>query len=116
MANYLLLQYGTMPPKTDEDLAKTLSDWATWFNELGENLVDGGSPLNFGGSIGKVAEGTDGSAGGRSGGYSSGYTIIKAANLEGAREVAKGCPTAKKGGWIDVYAIYPVMTGGSKQP
>lgn len=113
MANYLLLQFGTLPPQSDAELAETLSAWSAWFNEVGENLVDGGNPLNYGGSVGNTA--ADVPAGDRqSGNTSSGYTIIKAANLQEARKIAEGCPTAKKGGRIDIYLIYPAIKGPEK--
>ncbi len=114
MTHYILLQFGTLPPRNDEELSQTLSDWSAWFDEMGDRIIEGGSPLNYGGSVGELLT-EENLLPGRSAGHTaSGYSIIRAENMTEARALAEGCPTAKKGGRIDVYAVYPVMGTGGK--
>jgi len=77
-----------------EEMAASMEKWNAWMKNLQENeqLVSGGSPLNFGGkrldhdkvvtdiSTPEFKE------------LVSGYSIIMANNMEGAVDVAKDCP------------------------
>jgi len=78
--------------------------WMGWFKELGDKVMDAGNP--FGGN-GMAVE--------KSGVSKienfpcTGYTIVKADNMEEAVEIAKGCPLMKSDKTaVRVYEALPM--------
>jgi hypothetical protein len=105
MANYLLVYKGGGMPETKEEQDKVMAAWGAWFGALGQSLVDGGNP--FSGKSSTIAPSgsvKDGSSSGL-----TGYSILKADDLNAATNSAKGCPLLTSGGTIEVYETAPVM-------
>ena len=100
MSNYVLTYpASTEPMPTDEAaVAQIMAAWGTWFESLGDALVDGGAP--FGNAVTLAPDGThsDGVAH-RLGGYS----IVSADSIEEAAKLATGCPIHTEGDPIGVY-------------
>ena len=97
MAKYLLAYTGGGMGDTPEAQKKAMDAWMTWFEALGADLVDQGSP--FGPSATISGEGTT-----QSGASSlTGYTIITADSLSGASDKARTCPVLTSGGTVEVY-------------
>ena len=101
MKNYVYLYHveGTM-----EDTADQNALWSTWFETLGNKLVDAGNPFNPKAeariSNGKVDMDTD---------IVSGYSVVKAENLEEAVTMAMTCPLATAPGCaVKVYETLPM--------
>lgn len=92
MPNFMLAYHGGNMPETPEEGAAEMERWNNWFAAMGEAVVDGGNP---------VGKSTTVSASGvtDNGGKNplSGYSILKADNIEGAIELAKGCPIIGSG-------------------
>ena len=93
-------------PETEEEQAVVMKAWNDWFEELGDNLVDGGNPT---GPVARtikpdrsVVEGPDGK-------MATGYSILKAESLDDAMKLAQGCPMLDGNGNITVYEILPAM-------
>ena len=97
MNEYLLIYKGGDPDfhqKNPEVICAIMERWGAWFKKLEaeDKLVNGGAPLHFAGKrISKDFVVTD-IAAAELKELVSGYTIIKAENLEDAVELAKGCP------------------------
>ena len=98
MNEYMLLYRGGDPDwqeKADEEtIKKGMSEWNDWMVALDEkeSLVTGGSPLHYAGKrLTKDNVVTDISASELKE-LVSGYSIIKAENMEQALEIAKSCP------------------------
>ena len=96
---------GTKP--SPEQMEAVMKRWQAWFAKLGEEgrLKDLGAPLQregklvaFGGVItdGPFVEGKE---------VIGGYSIIKAADLNEAATIAKGCPTFETGGSVEVRPV-----------
>lgn len=105
MATYLLAFHGGGMPETEEDRARVMAAWGEWYGRLGAAVVDGGNPVGMARTMspdGSVADG---------GGVNpvSGYTIIAAADLDAAVEMARGCPILNAGGSIEVCETFAVM-------
>ncbi|MEI6478375.1 MAG: hypothetical protein WCO52_05315 [bacterium] len=86
MQNYVFIYHVDAPIKpSDEQMAA----WGAWFEKLGDKLVDGGNPFNPKAEAqvknGKVTMDVD---------TASGYSIVKAENLEEAVNLAMSCPMA----------------------
>ena len=75
-----------------------MAKWVQWFEQLGSTVVDGGAPT---GTAKTVGPGRSVSEGGSRG--LTGYSIISADSLDGAVQLAKGCPVLETGGAVDVY-------------
>jgi hypothetical protein len=104
MANYVLVFKGGSVPASEEEQQKVMGDWGAWFGGLGEAVVDGGNP--FGASKSVAGDGTvsDGAAS-----ELTGYTIVKADNLDAAAAMSQGCPILADGaGSIEVYETLPM--------
>jgi len=103
MANYLLTFHGGSMPETKEAQDQVMTAWTAWFGKLGDALVDGGNPVSASKAIspdGSVMDATS---------APTGYSIIKADNLDSAVEVAKGCPVLAGGAAVVVSETFPVM-------
>jgi len=103
MSNYLLTFHGGSMPETKEAQDQVMAAWTGWFAELGDALVDGGNPISKAKAIspdGSVMDATS---------APSGYSIIKADDLDGAVQLAQGCPVKLGGANILVSEIFNVM-------
>jgi hypothetical protein len=100
MANFLFAyRGGNGMATTPEAQEKIMAEWGAWFATLGSALVDGGKPFAQ-----SQTEQGDGSTtpGGESG--LTGYSVVDAADLAAAADLAKGCPLLADGGSVEVYA------------
>ncbi len=104
MANYLLVFHGGSMPESPEEGAKVMKAWTDWFGVLGGALVDAGNPVSQVKTIASNGAVSDGGAN-----PSSGYSVIKADNLDAAVALAKGCPVLAGGASIEVAETFAVM-------
>jgi len=103
MANYLLTYYGGSMPGTREEQARVMQAWMAWFGQLGEALVDGGNPTSQSRAIspdGSVMDATM---------APTGYSIIKADDLDAAVKAARSCPVFAGGATVVVSETVPAM-------
>jgi hypothetical protein len=103
MANYLLTFHGGSMPETKEAQDQVMAAWTGWFGTLGDALVDGGNPVSKSKAISPDGSVMDATA------APSGYSIIKADDLDSAVELAKGCPVLAGGAAVVVSETLPVM-------
>jgi hypothetical protein len=104
MANYLLVYHGGSMPETPEEGAGVLKAWTDWFGVLGGALVDGGNPVSRVKTIASNGAVSDGGLN-----TSSGYSVIKADNLDAAVALAKSCPVLGGGASIEVAETFNAM-------
>jgi hypothetical protein len=69
--------------------------WNSWFEGVGDALVDRGNPVFESTSLGQCGAGTN----------LGGYSIIRADDLEAAVAIAKGCPSLNEGAGLEVGVI-----------
>ncbi len=109
MAKYLMVYKGEATDPADmpeEQRNEVMARWVAWMEEVGPALSDVGTPLAPSASIvddGSIASPTP----------LSGYSIIEAEDLEGARALADGHPFLSEGKGnfaIDLYEMLPVPT------
>jgi len=106
MPNYLLAYHGGGGMAQDEAARNAImAQWGKWFQELGAALVDGGNPVMRAKTISSKGAVADG------GGQNpvSGYSVVKADNLDAAVKLAKGCPVLVGGGTIEVAETFNAM-------
>jgi hypothetical protein len=100
MANFLFAyRGGNGMASTPEAQEKVMAEWGAWFSTLGSALVDAGKP--FANSQTVHGDGSTTSGGGSG---LTGYSVVDAADLAAATDLAKGCPLLADGGSVEVYA------------
>ena len=104
MANYLLVYHGGRMPESPEEGAKVMQAWTDWFGVLGAAVVDAGNPVSQVRTIAANGAVSDGGVN-----PSSGYSVIKADNLDAAVALAKGCPVLQGGASIEVAETFAAM-------
>ncbi|MEE8603597.1 YciI family protein [Euzebya tangerina] len=98
MPNYLLTYTGGSDmPSDPADQAAVMQAWGTWYETLGDAVVDGGAPLGESRSITP-----DGAVSGEPVSKLTGYTILAADDLDHATTLAKGCPILTGDGTVEV--------------
>lgn len=109
MANFLFVYRNSVEVEqqqpTPEEMQAVMAQWGAWFQEVGENLVNGGDALLPTGKIvksdGAVTDGPFIEAKELVGGFS----IIKADSYDRAVEYAKTCPIMAVGGSVEVREL-----------
>lgn len=95
---FVLAYHGGSMPETDEEMQATMAAWGEWMGGLGEALLDPGNPTAQCATVG-----SDGSVTGGGGANPlTGYSLVDAADLAAATEIAKGCPILAAGGSVEV--------------
>jgi len=99
MANFLFAYRGGNGMATTlEAQAKVMAEWGAWFSTLGSALVDAGKPFAHSQTVHGDGSTTSGGSG------LTGYSVVDAADLAAAADLAKGCPLLADGGSVEVYA------------
>lgn len=80
------------------------AEWQSFFGGLGDKIVDVGNPFSPGGKAVEKSGVTT-----IENWPSTGYTIVKAASMDEATEMAKACPVLNEpGGAVRVYEAMPM--------
>ena len=107
MPNYLLAYHGGGMPATEAERAHVMEAWGKWIGGLGAAMIDAGNP------VGKTSMIAGNGAVSQGGGANpvSGYSVIKAENMDEAIRQAKGCPILSEGGGgsIEVCETFNAM-------
>jgi len=103
MPKFVLMFHGGASP--EEPSPEVMDRWTAWFGELGDAVVDMGSPFVASATI--ASDGTPSPGGGPD--PATGYTVIEAANLHDAVVMAKGCPGLSSGGSVKLYETMEQM-------
>lgn len=107
MSSYMLLYKGEatdMSAMSQAEAQAVMAKWGAWMQKVGPALTDVGSPFGPGDSL--VDDGTTGQALSL-----SGYSIVEAADMGAARQLADGHPYLSdgKGDYaIDIFELMPV--------
>lgn len=98
MPNYLLTYHGPMGdmPTDPAEMEPIMAAWGAWYGSMGDALVDGGAPTAQHWGVGPDGD-TDAPATDL-----TGYTIITAADVAGAKKIAAGCPVLESGNTVQI--------------
>lgn len=87
MPKFIFAYHGGGMPDTPEEGEKVMAAWNKWYGDMGSAVADGGAPVGMSKTVtsGGVAD---------NGGANplSGFTVVTAADIDAAAEMAKGCP------------------------
>ena len=85
-----------------EEMAKGMAPWMDWFSKCGDAIVDGGAPLTMGARM--TSEGWA-----KPISQSTGYSIIQAEDMEGAKALLADHPYLMlAGAGIEIFEITPM--------
>ena len=100
MGKYVYVYYAGK----DSADAGSMEAWNSWFGQLGGKLIDGGNPFAEGGKAVHAGGVMD-----VQGPAATGYSIVSAASMDEATELAKDCPLMKsKDGAVCIYEALPM--------
>jgi hypothetical protein len=108
MANFIMIYRGPewdMKNLSEADMNESRKQWESWMKNLGENMVEFGAPTANGVSVidnGSTASASD----------VRGYSLIKAENIDKAKELLKGHPhlNGSEGKYsIELFELIPMQ-------
>ncbi len=87
MPNYVFAYHGGKKPESPEEGAEHMAKWKAWVVDLGDVMVNPGTPLGMSKTVSSDGVSDDGGSN-----PLSGYSIVTADSMDAALEMAKGCP------------------------
>ncbi len=101
MPQFVFAYHGGKTPESPEEGAKVMAAWESWMGGMGESLVIPGAPVGMSKTVSASGVSDDGGAN-----PISGYSVVEAADLGAATEMAKGCPMVVDGsGSVEVAEV-----------
>lgn len=101
MPQYLFAYHGGSTPETPEEGQKVMAQWQAWFADMGDAVVQGGAPVGQSHTVSSAGASEDGGAN-----PVSGYSVVSAADIGAATDMAKGCPMVISGtGSVEVAEV-----------
>jgi hypothetical protein len=101
MRAYLLLYSGGRLPATTEEATAVAEAWGVWLAGVGDALVDGNPLTTTARSLSPEGTVSDGPLGP----MATGYSMIRAASMGEAVEIARGCPVKLSGASISIFEV-----------
>ncbi len=92
MPDFIIAYHGGKKPETQEDGAKHMERWKAWLGGLGDAVVNPGTPLGKSKTV--SASGVSDGGGPNA---LTGFSVVKADNMDAALEIAKACPFVEIG-------------------
>jgi len=102
MPHFIFAYHGGKTPETPEETEVEISRWQSWFDNIGDTIIDPGNPVGLSKTVSAAGVSDDGGPN-----PLSGYTIIQADSIDRAVELAKACPIIGDGS-IEVAEIHEV--------
>lgn len=94
MPNYIIAYYGEPKFKSREEGAQHMAKWKTWMGGLGEAIVNPGYPMGKSKTVSASGVSvSDSTVANRL----TGFSIVKADNMDAALAMVKGCPHLEHG-------------------
>ncbi|MEM6886537.1 MAG: hypothetical protein AAF636_00215 [Pseudomonadota bacterium] len=87
MPQFIYVYHGGKTPETEEEGKQEMAAWEKWFEGMGAAVVIPGNPVGMSKTV--SASGVEDHGGANP---ISGSTVVDAADIDGATEMAKGCP------------------------
>ncbi|WP_433990068.1 hypothetical protein SuNHUV7_12750 (plasmid) [Pseudoseohaeicola sp. NH-UV-7] len=101
MTDFIFAYHGGKMPETPEEGAKEMAKWQAWFENLSDAVVNPGNPVGMSKTVSAAGVADDGGAN-----PLSGFTIVRAKDIDAAVAMAKGCPMVSSGnGSVEVAPV-----------
>lgn len=92
MPSFMIAYRGYKEPESGEVGARQMAQWKAWLDELGDAVVNPGTPLKNSTTVSADGVSTDAGAA-----MLTGFTVVKADSMEMAIGMAKACPFVEVG-------------------
>ena len=92
MPDYIFAYHGGKKPESPEEGARMMAKWHAWIAELGDTMVNPGTPLGKSRTVSAGGVADDGGSN-----PLSGYSVVQADSIDAAVEIARGCPFVEMG-------------------
>ena len=103
MPDFIFVYHGGTTPGTQEEIDATMARWGKWMEDNGPSLVNPGNPVGMSKTVSASGVADDGGAN-----PVSGYTIVKADDIDAACEMAKSNPIIQDGGSVEVAEVHVI--------
>ena len=100
MSNYIIAYHGGKKPESPEEGNTQMAKWKTWVADLGDAVVNPGSPMGRSKIVSSTGVSDDDGPD-----TMSGFSIVKADSLDAALDMAKACPFLEIGGTLKVAEL-----------
>ncbi len=100
MSEYIIAYHGGKKPESPEEGAKHMAKWKAWVSDLGDAVVNPGTPLGPSKTVSSDGVADDGGPN-----PLSGFSIVRADSMDAALEMAKACPTLDLDGTLEVAQV-----------
>ena len=101
MPDFMFAYHGGKAPTSKEEIDKTMAAWGAWMESHKSALVDPGNPVGMSKTVSSSGVADDGGAN-----PLSGYTIVRADDIDAACDIAKSNPMLADGGSVEVAEIH----------
>lgn len=102
MPEYVFAYHGGKTPESEEEGTKVMAAWQAWFETMGKAVVNPGNPVGTSKTV--TADGVEDHGGANP---LSGFSVVAAADIDEAIDMAKGCPMVADGsGSIEVAEVH----------
>ena len=92
MSNYILAYHGGKKPESPEEGANLMARWNAWIDDLGDAMVNPGTPVGKSKTVSSDGVSDDGGSN-----PLAGFSIVEADSMEAVLEMAKTCPFVEMG-------------------
>ena len=103
MPNFMFVYHGGKQPEGQAEIDKAMAAWGKWMTDHGPSLVDPGNPVGMSKTVSSKGVADNGGPN-----PTSGYTIVKAADISAACQIAQSNPMLDDGGSVEVAEIIPI--------
>lgn len=97
MPNFIIAYHGGNKPETKEACAAQMAKWKAWVDDLGDACVNPSTPLGQSRIVSAVGFSDDGGSNAM-----LEFSVVMAADIDAALELAKRCPFLDCGGTLEV--------------
>ena len=87
MPDYIIAYHGGKKPDSPEEGAEHMAKWKAWLGNLGDAVVNPGTPLGKSKTVSSDGVSDDGGPNSL-----TGFSIVNANSMDAALEMAKACP------------------------
>ncbi len=92
MPDFIFAYHGGKKPESQEEGEKAMAAWGSWYESMGDQVVNPGNPVGMSKTVSNSGTADDGGAN-----PLSGYTIVRANDIDAACKMAQGCPMVADG-------------------
>lgn len=92
MPQYVFAYHGGRKPDTPEEGAELMAKWKAWIDDLGDAMVNPGTPVGMSKTVSADGVADDGGPN-----PLAGFSIVEAKDMDAALGMAKSCPFLEMG-------------------